>query len=378
MQVSFTNCARIVLVACCLASASAWSAESPDELDRPALLCRKPEKAVLLDIASAGTRLVAVGERGIIVLSDDAGQTWVLDCQIIAQGWKPLASQFTLGARLLRFNIQAMRLLPDGVRVVVARDGIYRAEAGEVEMQRTWQVTRGSRPINLSADDNRLLFGEYGGAEMDSVEVRVYCSDDGGQHFEPVYDFPKGDIHHIHNVVVDRYADHYWILAGDHGRTPGIAILSKDFRNLEWVARGSQMVRAVSVLVRPDCLIYGSDSELEPNYIIRLDKNSGRYERVMPIDGSSLYAADFGEIGLITTCVEPSQINKNRCACLYSSRDDDNWCRLLSLQKDRWNNVVFQFGLIVLPYVEGGMPDCGMFSGQALVKHHDRVSTFRC
>jgi hypothetical protein len=311
-----------------------------------------------------------------IYRSDDGGQTWTLDCQIIAHGWKPLASHVSLGARLLRFNIQAMHVLSDGSRVAIARDGIYRAEAGEVRMRRSWQLTRGSRPINLAADGNRVLFGEYG--SLDMVGVRIYCSEDNGLHFEPVYEFPKGDIHHIHNIVVDRYEDYYWVLAGDHGRTPGIAALSKDFKHLEWVERGSQMVRAVSVLVRPDCLIYGSDTELEPNYIIRLDKKSGRYERVMPLDGSSLYAADFDEIGLLTTCVEPSHVNKGHFAGIYGSRDDENWSLLLSLRKDCWNSVLFQFGLIVLPNVECGVPPYVMFSCQALSKQHDQVSIFRC
>lgn len=309
--------------------------------------------------------------------SDDGGQMWFLDCRVPSHGWKPLASSFALSARLLRCNIQALQVLPDGSRVAVARDGIYRAEAGELEMRRTWELTRGSRPIILSADGNRVLFGEYGGAEMDLVQVRVYCSEDGGRHFEPAYEFPKGDIHHIHNIVVDRYANHYWVLAGDHGRTPGIGALSKDCRHLDWVERGNQMVRAVSVLVRPACLIYGSDSELEPNYIVRLDKTTGRCERVMPLDGSSLYAADFGELGVISTCVEPSRVNKGRHSSLYGSVDDANWKRLLSLRKDCWNAILFQFGLIVLPYVQSRQPACGMFSGQALAKHHDRVSIFR-
>ena len=33
-------------------------------------------KSVILDVALAGDRLVAVGERGHIVLSDDYGMTW--------------------------------------------------------------------------------------------------------------------------------------------------------------------------------------------------------------------------------------------------------------------------------------------------------------
>lgn len=42
----------------------------------PAVRMDDPQHAQLLDIARAGERLVAVGERGVIVLSDDHGQTW--------------------------------------------------------------------------------------------------------------------------------------------------------------------------------------------------------------------------------------------------------------------------------------------------------------
>lgn len=45
-------------------------------LQRPALAVRRPERAVLLSLARAGERLVAVGERGIVALSDDGGLRW--------------------------------------------------------------------------------------------------------------------------------------------------------------------------------------------------------------------------------------------------------------------------------------------------------------
>jgi photosystem II stability/assembly factor-like uncharacterized protein len=45
-------------------------------LDRPAMKVREPARSVLIDVAAADNRLVAVGERGIIVYSDDAGDTW--------------------------------------------------------------------------------------------------------------------------------------------------------------------------------------------------------------------------------------------------------------------------------------------------------------
>ena len=328
-----------------------------------------------LFISAAGSLYVSWGYS--IYRSDDGGQVWNLDCRIPCGGWMPMVSRCPLAVRALRFCIQALQVLPDGARVAVVRDGIYRASAGEIQMSRTWAVKRGARPINLSADGNRLLFGEYGRAEMDHVKVRLYASDDGGGHFEPVYEFPKGDVHHIHNVVVDPYSDHYWVLAGDHGRTPGIGAFSKDLQHFDWVERGSQMVRAVSVLVRPDCLIYGSDTEMERNFIVRLDRKSGRYERLMPLDGSSLYAADFGKFAVISTCVEPSKINKSRDSNLLVSMDDVNWTSQISMRKDLWSSTLFQFGLIVLPSVQQSLPPFAVFSGQALKGNHDRVSICR-
>jgi len=45
-------------------------------LDRPAERARAPERAVLLSAAAADARWVVVGERGLVLRSDDSGKTW--------------------------------------------------------------------------------------------------------------------------------------------------------------------------------------------------------------------------------------------------------------------------------------------------------------
>lgn len=54
------------------------SAAAPvvDAWQRPAVQVRDPAQTVLLAVARAGSRLVAVGERGVIALSDDQGGRW--------------------------------------------------------------------------------------------------------------------------------------------------------------------------------------------------------------------------------------------------------------------------------------------------------------
>jgi photosystem II stability/assembly factor-like uncharacterized protein len=68
-----------------LAAAGAWplvtgAAASQERrfaaLTRPALSLRQPGQAALLDGTHAGKRIVAVGERGVVALSDDEGGRW--------------------------------------------------------------------------------------------------------------------------------------------------------------------------------------------------------------------------------------------------------------------------------------------------------------
>lgn len=50
--------------------------KAPDSLNRKAIVSQKASKAVLLTVTRAGSRIIAAGERGIILTSDDNGATW--------------------------------------------------------------------------------------------------------------------------------------------------------------------------------------------------------------------------------------------------------------------------------------------------------------
>ncbi|MEX5503709.1 YCF48-related protein, partial [Pseudomonas putida] len=64
-----------LLTACCGLPA-AYAGDSVDVLAQPALRGPQALRAVLQDVARAGTRLVSVGERGVVLLSDDNGASW--------------------------------------------------------------------------------------------------------------------------------------------------------------------------------------------------------------------------------------------------------------------------------------------------------------
>ncbi|AJQ47530.1 WD40/YVTN/BNR-like repeat-containing protein [Pseudomonas putida] len=64
-----------LLTACCGLPA-AYAGDSVDVLAQPALRGPQALRAVLQDVVRAGTRLVSVGERGVVLLSDDNGASW--------------------------------------------------------------------------------------------------------------------------------------------------------------------------------------------------------------------------------------------------------------------------------------------------------------
>jgi len=69
----FTACILVLLT---IPVALAVPSDIPEVLTQPSITSKKALKAVMLAVANAGPRLVAVGERGIILLSDDEGNTW--------------------------------------------------------------------------------------------------------------------------------------------------------------------------------------------------------------------------------------------------------------------------------------------------------------
>lgn len=59
-----------------VSSVYALAASAKSAVERPAMMSAKASRSLLIDLARAGTRLVAVGDRGHILYSDDQGKTW--------------------------------------------------------------------------------------------------------------------------------------------------------------------------------------------------------------------------------------------------------------------------------------------------------------
>ena len=66
----------LLVVAALMGGGAAAQVDPNDEANKPAEIEPLAPASLLLDLAVAGSRLVAVGERGHVLLSDDQGATW--------------------------------------------------------------------------------------------------------------------------------------------------------------------------------------------------------------------------------------------------------------------------------------------------------------
>lgn len=271
-----------------------------------------------------------------------------------------------LACRLLRHEVRALAELPDGRLVAANRRGVFAGRPGDALLAASRLDDGGLAvlpPLCIGVGPDAVVFGEYGSPR--GRPMRLFASRDGGRSFQTVHAFAPGEVLHVHNVVFDAGEDHYWVLTGDFDAQPGIGRLSRDLARFDWFVRGEQRFRAVDLFDRGDRLVYATDTQLEANALISLDKRTGRAERLRPFEGSCIYACRFGPWFAITTTVEPSAVNPSRDATLQVSRDLDAWHCALRAPKDRWHADYFQFGSLVLPRGASDRPVVAL-SGQAV------------
>lgn len=255
-----------------------------------------------------------------------------------------------LTGRLFRDGFHALALLPSGGAIAAVPSAIVTLRPNETEFRVTHSITRGTRPLHLTAvPKGTVYWGEYFDNALRD-EVHIYTSTDGGATWYVAYTFPKRAIRHVHNIVHDPWANCLWILTGDYGDECRILRASCDLTHVETVLQGKQQARAVAAVPTEDALYFSSDTPLEQNYIYRLDRQ-GALTQLAAISSSSIYGCRVGSRLFFSTMVEPSKVNRDRTVRVYAgdAHDPHVWRPSLQWQKDRWHMALFQYGNAFLP-----------------------------
>jgi hypothetical protein len=304
-------------------------------------------------LATAPDGAVYVAQGPTISRTYDDGRTWQDCAKVSLSPARRLIGMSRLASRLLRQEFRALGVFAKSGLVAAGRQGVYfyTRDEGQFRPSRIAAGTqRVSTPLTITVGPNdRALWSEYNSNPYHGNPVRVFVSDDGGKNFDVGYVFEANDIKHVHNFVFDAALGKYWVLAGDWEHEPGIGLLSEDLKTCEWLRRGEQKYRTVDVFDFGDRLVYGMDSDLEPNAVFSMDKATGNVRRLCELEGSCIYSCRCGPWYVISTTVEPSKVNRSRHAALYLSRDGEKWRRVYRVEKDRWDDRYFQYGSLILP-----------------------------
>lgn len=267
----------------------------------------------------------------------------------ISDGVNNLFAFLLLSNRLTRSEITRFYCLKNKSELCIARKGLFLRQKGEKEFRKVFNVIRGSRPMNICENiDGTLYFGEYF-ANMEKKAVHIYRSTDSGNTWDICYTFPEGNINHIHGIFLDPYTNRMWFATGDRENECIIGYTEDGFKTTKEVFRGGQEYRTCVLFFYKDFIVFGTDSQYEHNTIKKFDRTTNEITVLQSVQGPVIKGTQIGNISMISTDVEPSDVNKDKNAYIWITRDGENWEILYSAEKDCWNPTLFQFGVFDLP-----------------------------
>jgi hypothetical protein len=205
---------------------------------------------------------------------------------------------------LCRHDVAQPFWLASGSLVASSGGWLWRRARHERRFRRVFRLRFWGRGVGRGILDyglvqlrsGRVLFGEY--FRNDSrVPVRVYGSDDDGQSWRVMHEFPAGRIRHVHALIEDPYRGDLWLCTGDHDHESFLARSSDGGQHFDLVGGGSQTWRACCVLFTPEYVYWGADTSkyLEHRNIYRLRRGAAEPEPLQAVDGAVEFGARLGD-----------------------------------------------------------------------------------
>jgi hypothetical protein len=270
--------------------------------------------------------------------------------------------------RLLRADIRFAFRIDSGYLIFVRVGKFYKLDERDNSVTELFDLPSGSRPLNFTKIsienfDEGVYFGEYF-SNAEKGPVRIYKFECSG--LTEVYQFPSGELNHIHNLIEDPYRKCIWILAGDFGMSAAIYRADNNFKNVERVKFGSQLYRSCVAFPCSEGLLYATDSQFETNFICVLREKNGvhTHEKIGMLNGPSIFGTQWKDKYVFSTSVEA--INDGNIIQRYLRRKrgpgiKENFSEIklgtiaegfkscYTNEKDILPFILFQFGNIFFP-----------------------------
>lgn len=286
-----------------------------------------------------------------------------------------LLSCFALTRRFFRAEITSFYSLSNGDRLAVAKKGLFLQKKGSNSFYKCFATPRGSKPLRICiAPSGELFLGEYF-QNVEKRAVHVYSSEDNGQNWHIAYTFPEGSINHIHGIFFDKYTNRFWVATGDRENECIIGYTEDDFKTFVEVFRGGQEYRTCQLFFYKDFIVFGTDTQYGQNSLRKIDRQTLEITELQKVQGSVIKGGQVGDVAFISTTVEPSEVNKDKYAHLWVTKDGLHWEEKYKAKKD-WLPFKMQYGTFEFPQYYGiNKLEKLFFSGRAL-KGLDGKSTY--
>lgn len=240
------------------AAAAAWALQPSsgkgwrDALDTPAMKSPLASRALLNGLASAGSRIVAVGQRGHILYSDDAGKVWrqsevPVSSDLVAVSFPNATTGWAVG-----HDGVVLRTTDAGLTWTVQLDGLklggvmvayyLREEAALAadDPKRAAQLVEEARRFETQGAENPFLdvwFRDASEGFVVGAFGLVLHTTDGGAHWTPwlhALDNPKGlHLYAVRGIGADVY------IGGEQGLLLKLGRGDTRFRALELPYKGT-------------------------------------------------------------------------------------------------------------------------------------------
>ncbi|MBE6771518.1 MAG: hypothetical protein E7547_05160 [Ruminococcaceae bacterium] len=324
-------------------------------------------------------RLVAKRHRPLVVINDKVitchfGKIYLLDvesgkaefiCKLPVSNIKIVLSRFRFFERLLRIEARTAVALDD-THILLSMDGkTYCIDItnGKTECEYSYRNSmsnprRMCRIEGIEGFDNCIAYGEYLLNSKRTKPSGIFVRSLDKADWKMVFEFPAGEIRHIHSLVPSKKSNCVYILTGDLDSESGIWEAKDNFETVTPIVKGSQMYRSGSLYETDEGFIYPTDTALEQNYIYYLEKdktnNSLVSKVVTDMDGSCVSSVQTADKVLVSTTVEADESIRGWKSWINMKKGPgikSDYAQLLSVDKATLKSKkIIQFKKDFLPY----------------------------
>jgi len=180
---------------------------------------------------------------------------------------------------------------------------------------------RGLMAFGLTSDPTgAVYFGEYT-TEPGSHPIRIWKSSDEGRTWHGAFEFPAGDVRHIHTLQCDPYDGAIWVGTGDRDEHCYVGASHDGGATFRWIVQGTQKCRTCGFVFFPNFVLWAMDAGHEPNRLIRLQRKTEAITSHAQLPDATYYHRKLDEsralLGLAQQVAEIWVANVEGAACRW-------------------------------------------------------------